>query len=147
MRHDIQNVIAERPKSNRTWQNNTPRKKAVKLDDDGEQFDEGSNFLRQKHQKMRAARFKVLERFLTHRLGRPWDKVFAEACNSADSRSFQGAKMREALKGIVAKNCWIEGKTVMAHDRRGCPKTVQGFYVHPKTGILRVTSVSPAIRK
>jgi hypothetical protein len=140
MRSDVKKVIAERPKSNRTWQSNTPRKKAVKLDEDGEQFDEASNFLQQKRQKMRAARFKVLERFLMHRVGRPWDKVFAEACKSADSRSFQGAEMRDALKGLVAVDCWAEGKTVMGRDWHGSPEAVQGFYVHPKTGILSVVA-------
>jgi hypothetical protein len=140
MRDDVKNVIAERPKSNRTWQSNTPRKKAVKLDGDGEQFDEGSNFLQQKRQKIRSARFRVLERFLMNRVGCSWDKVFAEVCRSADSRSFQGAEIRDVLKSFVATGCWVEGKTVMGRDSHGCAQAVHGFYVHPKTGILRVTA-------
>ena len=136
MRSDVKEVIAERPKGNRTWQSNTPRKKSVRLGEDGEQFDEASNSLRQKRQKWRCTRFNVLERFLMHRVGRAWNKVFAESCKNADSRSFQGGEMRDALKDLVITNCWTEGKTIMGRDRRGCSVAVHGLYVHPKTGIL-----------
>jgi hypothetical protein len=136
MRSDVKNVIAERPKSGRTWQNNTPREKSVQLDNDGEQLNEASNYRRQRRQKMRAVRFNVLERFLVHQIGRGWDKAFSEACKNADSRSFQGIEMRDALKSLVATDCWIEDKTVMGRDCRGCPQPVDGFFVHPKTGIL-----------
>ncbi|MGA8669195.1 MAG: hypothetical protein WB679_04935 [Terracidiphilus sp.] len=136
MRRDVKNVIAERPKANRTWASKTPRKKVVTLDGDGEQLDESTNHVRQGRQKLRNTRFNLLERFLIHRVGRSWSKVYAEACKNADSRSFQGAELRDALKNLVATDCWIEGKNLMGRDWRGCPEPVKGLYVDPKTGIL-----------
>jgi hypothetical protein len=136
MRRDVKNVIAERPKAARTWASKTPRRKSISLDGDGEQFDESANHIRQARQKLRKTRFNVLERFLIHRVGRTWNKVYAEACKNADSRSFQGAELRDALKNLVATDCWIEGKTVMGRDWRGCPEAIKGLFVHPKTGAL-----------
>lgn len=137
MRTDVKKIIAERPKMNRTWQSNTPRVKAVRLDEDGEQFNEDTNHPLQKHQKMRNARLNVLERYLAKRIGSRWDKVFSEICRNADSRSFQGAEMRQAIQCMVAIDCWIEGKTVLSCDRQGGTVEVKGFYVHPTRGLLR----------
>ena len=136
MRRDVHKIISERPKSGRTWESKTPRKKEVVLDLLGDQLDESFNHIRQERQKGRKARFNVLERFLVNRVGRPWDKVYAEACKVADSRSFQGGEVRDFLKAFVATECWMEGRTVMSHDSRGCPQVVRGLYVHPKSRLL-----------
>ncbi|MGD0666147.1 MAG: hypothetical protein ABSB23_01195 [Bryobacteraceae bacterium] len=132
MRADVHKVITERAKSGRTWANKTPREKQVVLDLLGEQIDEGANQIRRKRQKFRNARFNVLERFLINRVGHPWDKVYAEACEVADSRSFRGAELREYVKSFVATGCWLEGRTVMSHDWRGCPQGVRGCTSTPR---------------
>ena len=137
MRSDVKKVISERPKANRTWQSNTPRNKAVTLDEDGYQFNEGANHLLQKHQKMRSSRLNVLERFLTKMMGRRWDRVYSEICRNADSRSLLGEEMRRVVQDMVAVNCWIEGKRVLTHDWEGRILEVKGFYVHPVSGVLR----------
>ncbi|HEV3197077.1 MAG TPA: hypothetical protein VGZ73_04195 [Bryobacteraceae bacterium] len=129
-------VISERPKSGRTWESKTPRTKPVVMDLLGDQMDEDSNYIRQERQKHRKGRFNVLERFLVNRVGRAWDKVYAEVCSVADSRSFHGAEVRDYLKTCVATECWLEGRTVMSHDWSGCPQVVQGLYVHPKSRLL-----------
>jgi hypothetical protein len=136
VRSDVKNVIAERPKSGRTWQSKTPRKKLVALDPRGEPFDERYHPIRTEHQKHRARRFNVLERFLLHRVGRPWTKVYAEVCEIADRRSFSGAEIRAFVKRDVATGCWMEGRRVMGCDWSGCPEEVRGLYVHPKSGLL-----------
>jgi len=143
MRRDVQKIISERPKSNRTWESKTPCEKQVVLDLLGDQLDEASNHIQQNHQKHRKARFNVLERFLLNRLGRAWDKVYAEACEVADSRSFHGAEIREHLKTLVATECWLEGRTMMCHDWSGCPQKVRGLYVHLKSRQL-LRKVNPA---
>jgi hypothetical protein len=97
MRRDVHKVMSERPKSNRTWESKTPREKQVVLDVVGDQIDENSNHIQQKRQKRRNTRDNVLERFLVNRVGRKWDKVYAEACEVADSRSFEGAEVRDGL--------------------------------------------------
>jgi hypothetical protein len=136
MRSDVDKIISERPKSGRTWESKTPRKKQVALDLHGDQADENSNHIRQEHQKGRKVRYNVLERFLVHRIGRAWDKVYAEVCIVTDARSFSGGEIREHVKTVVATECWMEGRTVMSHDQRGCPQVVRGLYVHPKSGLL-----------
>ena len=88
MRRDVHKVMSERPKSGRTWESKTPRKRDVVLDVGGDQVNENSDHVKQARQKGRRTRFNVLERFLVSRVGRPWDKVYAETCKVADSRKF-----------------------------------------------------------
>jgi len=145
MRRDVQKIVSERPKSGRTWESKTPRKKQVVLDSLGDQVDESCNYTEQQRQKGRNARFNVLERFLVNRVGCRWDKVYAEACQVADSRSFHGAEVRDHLKRLVASDCWLEGQRVMSHDWRGCPQEVRGLYVHPKSRLL-LRRKQPAVR-
>jgi hypothetical protein len=137
LRTDVKKIIAERPKANRTWQSNTPRSKAIKLDDDGEQFNEGSNHPLQKHQKMRNSSTNVLKRYLATKTGSRWDTVYSEICRNADSRSFQGVEVRQVVLDMVAVECWIEGKRVLSHDWQGRTVEVKGFYVHPKSRLLK----------
>jgi hypothetical protein len=136
MRRDVHRVMSERPKGGRTRESKTPREKQVALDLLGDQIDEKSNKIRQARQKYRSIRDNVLERFLVNRVGRKWDKVYAEACEVADSRSFDGAEVRGYLKKLVATECWLEGRTWMSHDWSGCPQAVRGLYVHPKSRLL-----------
>ena len=136
MRRDVHNVVSERPKGGRTWESKTPRHKHPALDSRGEQFDERFNRVRQKRQKRRSPRLNVLERFLVNRVGRRWDKVYAEVCAVADARSFHGEEVREYLKTFVATDCWLDGRKVMSYDWQGCPKPIGGLYVHPKSKLL-----------
>jgi hypothetical protein len=136
MRRDVKNVVSERPKGNRTWLSKTPRHKHPVVDDGGEQLDESSDHIRRKRQKMRSYQTNVLERFLLHRAGRPWSKVYAEVCAVADSRSFQGDELRRYLKTLVRTQCWLDGKKLMSFGWRARPVPVHGLYVHPRTGLL-----------
>jgi len=136
MRIDVSKIISERPRSGRTWESKTPRQKAITLDPLGDQFDESGNHIRQKRQKYRQPRFNVLERFLIHRVGQPWDKVYSEACMVSDRRSFLGAELRDYLKKIVATECWLDGRKLMHYDWQGHREAVAGLYVHPKTRVL-----------
>jgi hypothetical protein len=89
VRTDVKKIISERPKANRTWQSNTPRAKAVKLDEDSEQFKEGSNHLLQKHQKMRNHSFNVLERYLAKKIA---------VVGTRSSQRFARTRIQEAFK-------------------------------------------------
>jgi hypothetical protein len=129
-------VICERPKSGRTWESKTPRSKDVVLDPAGDQFDETANHIALRRQKHRKTRFNIVERFLVNRVGRNWDKVYAELCEVTDARSFQGAEIRDWAKRLVAIDCWTEERIVMSYDCSGCPAAVRGLYVHPKSRVL-----------
>ena len=142
MRSDVADVMAERPKGGRTWAHKSPiRSKHALLDTGGDHFNEAANHLEKKHQKGRTIRDNVLERFLLHRVGRPWDKVYAEVCAVTDPRSLQGAEVRDYLRSFVSFDCWMEGRVVMSHDCGGRPVGVRGLYVHPKTGVLLRTDL------
>jgi hypothetical protein len=136
MRRDIQKVVFERAKSGRTWASKTPRVKPVVLDGAGEQLNEWSNQIRLKRQKHRNHNFNPLERFLVRNVGRPWSKVYAEVCASADARSFLGSQVRDYVQRFVATACWLEGRKVMS-SCCGRPQEVHGLYVHPRSGLLR----------
>jgi len=136
VRRDIQKVVFERAKANRTWASKTPRVKQVVLDQDLEQLNEGSNSIRRKRQKMRNSHFSAVEHFLVRNAGRPWNKVYAEVCAAADARSFLGSEVRNVVQGLVVTKCWLDGRKVISHDWRGCPQEVRGLYVHPLSGLL-----------
>jgi hypothetical protein len=137
MRNDVSKVITERAKGGRTWQKKTPRTKRALLDNQGESFEEFTKPGIPTHQKHRNARYNILERFLVNRVGRPWDKVYAEVCKVADARNFSGAEVRNILKSYVATECWLEGRKVISPNCGGRPVEVRGLYVHPKSGLLR----------
>jgi hypothetical protein len=136
MRRDVKNVVSERPKGNRTGLSKTPRHKHPLVDVQGERIDEDSDHVRRKRQKMRSYQTNMLERFLLHRVGRPWSKVYSEVCAVTDSRSFQGDEVRRYLKNLVETQCWFDGKQLMSFGWRARPVPVRGLYVHPGTGLL-----------
>ena len=86
---------------------------------------------------MRNPRFNVLERYLAKKIGIRWDKVYSDICLNADSRSFQGAELRQAIPSLVALKCWIEDKKLLSNDWLGRKVEVKGFYVHPTSGLLQ----------
>ena len=141
MRPDVHKIIAERPKSARTWAHKTPRANQVLQDARGDQMREDSNHIRRKRQKMRNRRFNILDRFLINSIGRHWDKVYAEVCAVADTRSLRGAELREWLRSEVATECWLEGRIVKSYCHCcGSSQVVNGLYVHPKSGVLKRTA-------
>jgi hypothetical protein len=76
-----------------------------------------------------------LRRFLRSQVGRPWDKVYAEACAYGRHGS---RDLRELARQLVEVDVVVEDDTVrLASRREGLrPGTL---YVCPRTGILRVT--------
>jgi hypothetical protein len=70
-------------------------------------------------------------------LGRPWDKVFSEFCRVLDRRSLSGYHIWTHLQSEVQTNTFIENGKVLSLPRHSwLPREVDGFYVHPITGIL-----------
>src|SRR5581483_4881087 len=80
-----------------------------------------------------------LRRYLRRNVGRPWDKIFSELKMHLDDRSVTGRHVFQHIKHEVRQDCFIgkDGK-VYNHSRRFRePALVYGFYVHPRTGLLR----------
>lgn len=141
MRRDIAKVVFERAKANRTWSRKTPRESAVKLTADNDSFDTNAP-VRRKRQKMRNRNVSPLEHFLHCRVGRPWDQIWSEVCEAADTRNPLSAEIREHIDCMVATGCWLESRVVMS-TCCGTPRPVRGFYVHPRSGSLQRTREDP----
>ena len=78
-----------------------------------------------------------LRRYLRSNVGRPWDKVYSEIRAVADARGVRGFHLLTHVAWFVQTNCVLgEDKQVLTlQPWRHSP--VQGFYVHPKSGLLR----------
>jgi hypothetical protein len=119
MRRDIAKVVFERPKSARTWASKTPRPVPDTLEADGEAHNELAQNRRVREQKRTNPRLQAIDHFLLSNVGRPWDKVWAEICQTLDSRNTLGAEIRAFVRCTVSER-----------------KPAEGFYVHPKSGLL-----------
>jgi len=87
---------------------------------------------------------------LRKNVGRPWDDVYSEFCQFLDRRSVSGIHIFDHLCGrggeVTTKGLYVEDGKVYEYPaggyfgRRalyyGKGLEVDGFYVHPKTGIL-----------
>lgn len=79
-----------------------------------------------------------LTKFLFSRVGRLWNDVHSELSQEFDRRTYVGYTFwKWGLKWEVAQNCWIGAETGTIYDGES---EVNGFYVHPFTGILCYSS-------
>jgi hypothetical protein len=77
-----------------------------------------------------------LYRFLRTNVGRPWDKVYSELCAGLDKRKATGLHIFQHLESMVQRNCYLDdNRNVRCIHYRD--HEVHGFYVHPRTGLLR----------
>lgn len=79
------------------------------------------------------------QKFLFSKIGQPWDKVHSELSKEFDRRTYAGYRFWHSFVGHwgeIAVSCWIgeETGTIYNSDR---DTPVDGFYVHPFTGILQ----------
>lgn len=79
-----------------------------------------------------------IEKFLQSRLGYLWDDVHSEMSKEFDRRTYAGHTFWRRLKWTVETKCWIGAETgdVYSACRHYRAARVDGFYVHPDTGIL-----------
>jgi hypothetical protein len=151
MRKDISKLVTERERGGRAYaitKKYGGRVPVSKFEDDDYQKEKGgfhsSSRHRQKNCKHLSDHLSPLWGILRKNVGRPWDKVYSEFCQLLDKRSisgehiFNGHLMRE-----VERNTFLaeDGKTVMRYETyrwldRGHEIPVDGYYVHPKTGLL-----------
>ncbi|MGD0298956.1 MAG: hypothetical protein ABSE86_17770 [Bryobacteraceae bacterium] len=145
MRSDMHKVIVERPRILRSkWKN---RKTALRLSEsqraqaisDAEDHDGGrSRASSARHGKYLNENLAPLKRYLNSQVGRPWDKVYSEICRTIDTRSAIGLHVLQHVEHFIAVDTFIENGKVCEYKWR-CAMEVQGLYVHPVTGIIRLT--------
>jgi hypothetical protein len=73
--------------------------------------------------------------FLRKNLGRPWNEVYSELRRGLDVRKVTGRHVFQHLDRMVQQHCFEDVKgNIRSYDRDG--RQVEGFYVHPRTGLL-----------
>lgn len=93
-----------------------------------------------------------MEKFLQSRLGEKWSDVHKEMSEEFDRRTYSGYLFWRyefgKWQGSIAVNCWIgaETGTVYNNGHRG-EERVDGFYVHPFTGIICHQAPLPPLQR
>lgn len=81
-----------------------------------------------------------LRRWVEAQVGRRWDEVYSEACQTLDRRSTMGNHVFEHLLRMVTTNTvLVDGKVMTFLNGGGELREIDYYdflYVHPKTGIL-----------
>jgi hypothetical protein len=78
------------------------------------------------------------EGFFRSRLGQPWSKIHSEMSKEFDRRTYAGYQFWKMVEWEVAQNVWIGAATGTVYEpaARYGDLAVNGFYVHPWTGVL-----------
>ena len=136
MRSDMRKVVVEQP---RHGSRNRSRKTALKVRpvEVHEDFDSGpARAPASRWEKEFGEHLSPLRRFVRSNLGRPWDKVYSEIRAQLDGRSVTGRHVLDHLGWDVATDVVLDdGRPMRIYGGRKYP--VRGFYVDPRTGILR----------
>lgn len=143
MRWDMYRVVIERP---RVGHANRSRKWGARVDE----LYEGPKFVSSARRRQYGWYSKELSdlinplvRFLHKQVGRPWDKVYSEV-KAAVPKGLHGDHIWSHIKSSVHMHCWEEAGSIWympRFSRRPCE--VQGLYVHPRTGLLRLKCEPP----
>jgi hypothetical protein len=93
----------------------------------------------------------IIRRVLRANVGRPWDEVFSEICETVDNRTHEGHELRWWVENMyVETHCqMIDGKI---YSDRGLSMVnhwgrCEEFYVHPETNLLCCSKYVPWSQK
>ena len=132
VRSDFDRVIIERPRWGSRRPNQKTRARVSSVSDEV-----ASRVPMRIADKEQTDLLGPLRRYLQSNLGRPWNKVHAEIRAVADVRSLRGYHLLQHVAWFVEKNGVLrDGREVLVLSRWGC-RPVRGFFVHPKSGLLR----------
>ena len=142
MRSDMKKVVVERPRWGSRGRNRKfgARLRYVEGHDYEEQPKKALGFESYRGAKYAEKEFtdvlNPLERFLRSSLGRPWNKIYSELCAGRDKRKATSLQFFRRLENIVATNCYFDRNGRLQVLIKGKERKVQGFYVHPVSGLL-----------
>ena len=145
MRRDLAKCTTERPRHGRSWAITKKYGGRVKVNPDREHDypDEYGGFRsssrnRQVNAKDFSDFLSPLRGAIRKNVGRPWDKVFGEFCEALDRRGLSGYHIWTHLMWEVETNTFLgeDGEVYERPAFGGLPSKVDGFYVHPRTGLL-----------
>lgn len=142
MRHDMDRVIQE---TARAGSSNPSKKTSLRIrHHNGSEFEDLPKRLSVSHAKHQSGfskspgvTLRPLRRFLQKNIGRPWNDIYSEICQSIDRRTSRGHDLFCYLEWEVYVRCIIgEDGKVYSYHRWGGRTPVSGFYVHPETRLL-----------
>lgn len=141
MREDMFKVIVERPRRGGWDHGARPSFRNVDLEDGGPAHES----VRHHHsgRKYLNENLRPLDRHFERSVGRYWNKVYAEVCESLCPRSTVQQHVRDHIRDFVAiRTGYIDGQ-LHDLDHRGWPSGPKPiadsfcrFYVHPGSGML-----------
>ena len=83
-------------------------------------------------------RLGLVDKFLSHRVGRHWNEVYSELCQHLSTDSPVQYRIRSAvLYNVAVKTCrGADGRVYEGDSYHTCDSKID-FYVEPETGLLR----------
>ena len=145
MRRDLAKCTTERPRYGRGWAITKKYGGNVRVNPDREHdYPEeyggfrSSSRKRQVNAKGFSDFLSPLRGALRKNIGRPWDDVFGEFCEALDRRGLSGYHIWTHLMWEVETNTFLgdDGEVYGRSAFGGHLSKVDGFYVHPLTGLL-----------
>jgi hypothetical protein len=153
MREDMAKVIVERPRLGGAGPKPKGyRRRLRRYGEDGPPGREGIR-ARWPDRKGLNEHLGPLRRYLDSQVGRPWDKVFSEICARIDRNSAVQDHVRDHVEQYVLRHvilvdgvpCYGDGGRLHGHPLR--QYRGRGWYVCPKTGLLRRVPLEPRLPK
>jgi hypothetical protein len=145
MRSDMHKVIIERPRPGSSW---LPAKKtALRLRSvevanaaaEPDAYDSGPRRASaRRYDKSLNENLAPLARYLHRQVNRPWTAVYGEIRQTIDTRSAIGMHVLQHLEDFVTLHTAIRDGKVVGLRRWRDLAPVEGLYVHPVTGLLRL---------
>jgi hypothetical protein len=145
VRKDLAKCTTERPRHGRSWAITKKYGGKVRVNPDREYDypDEYGGFRSSSRQRQINAKgfsdfLSPLRGAIRKNVGRPWDKVFGEFCEALDRRGLSGYHIWTHLMWEVETNTFLgeDGEVYGRSSFGGRSSKVEGFYVHPFTGLL-----------
>jgi hypothetical protein len=145
VRQDLAKCTTERPRHGRSWAITKKYGGSVRVNPDRD-YDypeeyggfRSSSRNRQVNAKDFSDFLSPLRGAIRKNIGRPWDKVFGEFCEALDRRGLSGYHIWTHLMWEIETNTFLgeDGEVYERPAFGGLPSKVDGFYVHPLTGLL-----------
>lgn len=141
MRDDMKRVIITPPRYKGWGYNSSQGRKANK---DPESLPQKESMRREHIKNWSGKEFSdyltPLYRFFEKNVNRPWNKVYSEICENADTRSIDGWHLREHVHMALEENVQLgeDGKIYsLNYSYRPYELYNGSFYVHPADGLLK----------
>jgi hypothetical protein len=137
MRRDMAKVVVDCVRLNRDAEKNVGKGRKLRFDD--MPYYEGMKAGRRRgwHRKKLCDRLNPLRRYLERQVGRPWNEVFSEICETINPDSTIQQHIRGHIFDIVAIHTY-RGDDGEINFAKGTRQAFSELYVDPDDGVLRV---------